>query len=137
MPNPTNYITEDTTIRGSVTTASSLTVAGAIEGDINAGGEVSILEDAMVKGDVSGPNVSVAGKVEGRISASGRLVIGAAGEVRGDISVRALLIEEGGTLEGQCSMGNAQAGSTRPAAEAPRPSDSIRAPTAPPLRAPD
>ena len=144
MPNPTNFITEDTTIRGSVTTASSLTVAGAVEGDINAGGEVAILEDALVKGDISGPNINVSGKVEGRITASGRLVIGASGEVRGDIAVRALLIEEGGTLEGQCSMGSAkpEAGprATGPQGVVPRataPGDGPRAiepPVAPPLR---
>ncbi|MEM6991587.1 MAG: polymer-forming cytoskeletal protein [Myxococcota bacterium] len=128
MPNPTNFITEDTTIRGSITTASSLTVAGAVEGDINAGGEVSVLEEALVKGDISGPSVSIAGKVEGRISASGRLVIGAAGEVRGDISVRSLLIEEGGTLEGQCSMGGK--------ADVPRPAESVSHLKAPPLRPP-
>ena len=100
-----NFITEDTTIKGSITTASSLTVAGAIEGDINAGGEIAVLEDAVIKGDVSGPNIKIDGKVEGRISASGRLVIAASGKVYGDISVRSLLIEEGGTLEGQCHMG--------------------------------
>lgn len=136
MPNAINFITEDTTIRGSVTTASSLTVAGAVEGDINAGGEVKILEDALVKGDVSGPNIIVSGKVEGRIVASGRLVIGAAGEVRGDISVRSLLIEEGGTLEGQCSMGK---GNTGPQVTVPTPrgSDSMKnGPHPPPLRAP-
>lgn len=105
MTNPQNYITEDTTIKGSITTASSLTVAGAVEGDINTGGEISVLGDALVKGDVSGPNVRIQGKVEGRITATGRLVISASGQVVGDISVRALLIEEGGTLQGECKMG--------------------------------
>lgn len=105
MANAQNYITEDTTIRGDITTASSLTVAGAVEGDINAGGDITVVDDGIVKGDLSGPNVMIAGKVEGKITASGRLVIGASGVVHGDIAVRSLLIEEGGTLEGQCSMG--------------------------------
>lgn len=105
VSNPQNYITEDTTIKGNITTASSLTVAGAVEGDINAGGEIMVLDDALVKGDVSGPNVRIQGKVEGRVTATGRLVISAAGAVAGDISVRALLIEEGGTLQGECKMG--------------------------------
>lgn len=134
MSNPTNYITEDTTIKGSLTTASSLTVAGAVEGDINAGGEVVILDDALIRGDVSGPNVRVQGKVEGRIVASGRLVISTSGSVLGDISVRSLLIEEGGTLQGECQMG-ANAGAAPP----------IRTPTngrasdvpAPPVRPPE
>jgi cytoskeletal protein CcmA (bactofilin family) len=109
MTSPKNFITEDTTIKGSITTASSLTIAGAIEGDINAGGEIAVLADASIKGDVSGPNIKIDGRVEGRISASGRLVIAATGKVYGDISVRSLLIEEGGTLDGQCHMGTSSA----------------------------
>lgn len=109
MTSPKNFITEDTTIKGSITTASSLTIAGAIEGDINAGGEIAVLADASIKGDVSGPNIKIDGRVEGRISASGRLVIAATGKVFGDIAVRSLLIEEGGTLDGQCHMGQASA----------------------------
>lgn len=105
MTNPQNYITEDTTIKGSITTASSLTIAGAVEGDVNAGGEITVLDDALIKGDVSGPNVKILGKVEGRVSATGRLEISSSGQVLGDISVRALHIEEGGTLEGECKMG--------------------------------
>jgi len=105
MPSPSNFIAEDTTIKGSITTASSLTIAGAIEGDVNAGGEVNVLGDAIVRGDISGPSVVVAGKVDGRINASGRLLITASGHVTGDIAVRSLLIEEGGTLQGQCAMG--------------------------------
>src|SRR5687768_701195 len=100
MSTSKNFITEDTTIKGNITTASSLTVAGAIEGDVNAGGEIAVLADAVIKGDVSGPNLKIDGKVEGKITASGRLVIASSGKVYGDISVRSLLIEEGGTLEG-------------------------------------
>ncbi|MGH1343564.1 MAG: bactofilin family protein [Nannocystales bacterium] len=118
MTNPQNYITEDTTIKGSITTASSLTIAGAIEGDVNAGGEITVLDDALIKGDVSGPNVKILGKVEGRVSATGRLEISSSGQVIGDISVRALHIEEGGTLEGECKMGGS-AKAPRPTAAAP------------------
>ena len=136
MSNPTNYITEDTTIKGSITTASSLTVAGAVEGDINAGGEVIILDDAFVRGDVSGPNVRIQGKVEGRIVASGRLVISSAGSVMGDISVRSLLIEEGGTLQGECHMGATEGAPKAAPPRAPTNGRSSDLP-APPLRPPE
>ena len=122
VSNPQNYITEDTTIKGSITTASSLTIAGAIEGDVNAGGEITVLDDALVKGDVSGPNVKILGKVEGRVSATGRLEISATGQVIGDISVRALHIEEGGTLQGECNMGGKVAAKSAPKPAASSPS---------------
>ena len=120
------YITDDTTIHGNLTTASALTIAGEVQGDINAGGEVVILEDAVVKGDVSGPDVRISGKVEGRVNASGKLTISRVGQVVGDIAVRALLIEDGGTLQGQCTMGagtGAGAGNgARKSAQVPAPS---------------
>lgn len=119
MTNPQNYITEDTTIKGSITTASSLTIAGAVEGDVNAGGDITVLDDALIKGDVSGPNVKILGKVEGRVSATGRLEISSSGQVIGDISVRALHIEEGGTLEGECKMGGSGKPTSRPTPTAP------------------
>src|SRR5690606_28588241 len=97
--------TDDTTVKGNITTAGSLTIAGAVEGNVSAAGEIVILEDAVIKGDVSGPDVRIQGKVEGSVHATGRLVITSRGTVSGDINVRALLIEEGGTLQGQCSMG--------------------------------
>ena len=83
-----------------------MTISGVIEGFFTSGGDIIILEDALVKGDMSGPDIRVAGKVEGRISASGKLVISSVGQVVGDIAVRALLIEDGGTLQGQCRMGD-------------------------------
>ncbi len=126
MSNPQNYITEDTTIKGSITTASSLTIAGAIEGDVNAGGEITVLDDALVKGDISGPNVKILGKVEGRVNATGRLEISATGQVMGDISVRALHIEEGGTLQGECNMGGGKP--VKPGASAPTPTPAPRPP---------
>lgn len=135
MTSPQNFISEDTTIKGSITTASTLTVAGAIEGDINAGGDVNVLADATVKGDISGPAVTISGRVEGRINASGRLLITAKGLVQGDISVRSLLIEEGGTLQGQCNMGTAapaRPGNGRPVITPPStPSPGLAAPQAP------
>lgn len=135
MAVPHNYITEDTTIKGNLTTASSLTVAGAIEGDVNAGGEVVILSEAVIRGDVSGPDISIEGQVEGRVTASGRLLIKPSGQVHGNISVRSLLIEEGGTLQGECHMGEAVQSAPVPA---PNTAGNGRAkPPPPPIRRPD
>ena len=71
MTEPKNYITEDTTIRGDLTTGSSVTVAGVLEGTLTAGGEVQVLPDAVVKGDISGSDVLVGGRVEGSVPAPG------------------------------------------------------------------
>jgi cytoskeletal protein CcmA (bactofilin family) len=124
-------ITEDTTIRGSVTSASSLLICGVIEGSVHCGGDVELLGEgsirgdvvgidvtvhkgAHVKGNVSGRDVEIGGKVEGEVAASGRLTIGGSGNVVGDITVRALAVADGGVLLGKCKMGDGGARSSGP-----------------------
>jgi cytoskeletal protein CcmA (bactofilin family) len=119
-------ITEDTTIKGNVTSASSLLISGVIEGSVHCGGDVELMAEgsirgdivgidvmvhkgAMVKGNVSGRDVAVGGRVEGQVAASGRLTIAGSGNVIGDVAVRALAVEDGGVLLGKCKMGEAPA----------------------------
>jgi cytoskeletal protein CcmA (bactofilin family) len=99
------FLTEDTTLHGNLSSQSDVTIAGVVRGNIDARGGVTILADAEVDGDVTGGDVRVAGAVRGRVRAAGRLVISASGSVVGDVHVRALSIEVGGTLQGQCHMG--------------------------------
>lgn len=98
------FIGDGMEIKGSVSTASGLVVAGFIEGDVNSGGHVEIWPDAIIQGSVSAQSVNVAGKVEGNVTTSGRLQITASGQVRGDVEVKSLQVEEGGGLLGRCKM---------------------------------
>jgi cytoskeletal protein CcmA (bactofilin family) len=77
-----------------------------VRGNVDARASVTILGEAEVDGDVTGGDVRIAGAVRGRVRAAGRLVISASGSVLGDVHVRALSIEVGGTLQGQCHMGS-------------------------------
>jgi cytoskeletal protein CcmA (bactofilin family) len=98
------YIGDGMEIKGSVSTASSLAVAGFIEGDVNSAGNVQVYADAVIQGSVSAQGVTVAGTIEGNVTASGRLHIGKTGKVTGDVEVKALQVEEGGALLGRCKM---------------------------------
>lgn len=98
------FIGDGMEIKGSVSTASGLVVAGFIEGDVNSGGHVEIWPDAIIQGSVSAQSVNVAGKVEGNVTTSGRLQIAASGQVHGDVEVKSLQVEEGGGLLGRCKM---------------------------------
>ena len=64
MTSPQNFISEDTTIKGNITTASTLTIAGAIEGDRQRGRRRERARHASVKCDISGPAFTISGKVE-------------------------------------------------------------------------
>lgn len=117
----TTTLTDDTTIVGSITTASDLWIAGRVDGNIQSGAAVNIAVDGAVKGDVVAQRVRVeeggtiegtvksndtlvAGKVRGPIVSSGRLTIAPSGEVIGDVTAGNLRVEDGATLQGRCTM---------------------------------
>ena len=95
----------DTEIDGDVVTASPMMIQGVIAGNVHSGAHVLLGADGNVSGDVSGSDVEVRGFVEGNVVATGKLVITSTGTIQGNISSRGLRIDEGGRLEGRCSMG--------------------------------
>jgi len=114
-------LTDDTTIIGSITTASDLWIAGRVDGNIQSGAAVLVAVDGAVKGDVVAQRVRVeaggaiegtvktseamiAGKVRGPVVSSGRLTISPSGEVIGDVTAANLRVEDGATLQGRCTM---------------------------------
>lgn len=96
-------LAEDTRIAGMVQTASALVLAGEIEGEITSSGTIAIRGDGIIKGNVSAQAVEVSGSVKGEVRAR-RLSVGRTGRVVGNVTVERLAIDEGGVLEGRCSM---------------------------------
>ena len=97
-------ISEDTRMLGHLVSADPVICHGVIEGSLRGGHHVHIGDRAIIAGDVTGTGVRVDGIVKGRISTSGHLVIGSAARVMGDVKVRSLEVEEGGRLDGRCTI---------------------------------
>src|SRR5262245_49917656 len=55
----TTTLTDDTTIVGSITTASDLWIAGRVDGNIQSGAAVNVAVDGAIKGDVIAQRVRV------------------------------------------------------------------------------
>ena len=73
QPNET-YISQNTTITGSLNTDSNIAFDGRIEGSLTAGGDVHIT--GTVVGDVSGQDITLSeGRVKGNLSAKGDMAI--------------------------------------------------------------
>lgn len=104
LPPPMSVIGEDMEVRGPITTASPLQISGEVNGDITAGDEVTVDRSGRVTGKIQATKVIVRGHVRGPVTSSGRLVIEATGVVHGDVVARALHIDDGGQLQGRCSM---------------------------------
>src|ERR1700737_876772 len=83
---------------GSLTFDGDLTVAGKMEGEVHATGDVAVENGSTVKAPVQGTG-------PGNVSARGRLSLSGSGSLHGDVRVTKLTVEDGATLNGNVQMG--------------------------------
>ncbi len=94
---------KDVTFTGEIHTGNhSLRIEGTVDGTIHSTGEISIAPGGLVKGTVFAKNLVVTGRAEGTMKITDCLEIHGTGYVEGDVEVGALVVDEGGTLQGVC-----------------------------------
>jgi cytoskeletal protein CcmA (bactofilin family) len=93
-------------LEGKVAISGSLQVEGHIKGEIKAEGDVELLPQGQVEGDIEGQNVRVAGKLVGHVMAKNKAHVASGGRVEGDITSSALVVEEGALFNGSSIMGD-------------------------------
>jgi cytoskeletal protein CcmA (bactofilin family) len=81
-----------------------LKVAGHVEGELKASGDVTVGEGASIQASIEGANVNVRGQVNGNVTAKKRLTLGGSGHLNGDVKVARLTVEDGATLNGNVTM---------------------------------
>ena len=81
-----------------------LKVAGHVEGELKASGDVTVGEGATIQASIEGANVNVRGQVNGNVTAKKRLTLGGSGHLNGDVKVARLTVEDGATLNGNVTM---------------------------------
>lgn len=96
----------DAAMQGSLVFKDSinLRINGKFEGSLEARGNLTIGQTAIVNADISGDNIIIGGKVKGRITAREMLTLLPTAVVEGDVYPSKLNIAEGAILEGKCSM---------------------------------
>lgn len=104
-PPELTVIGPDTTIKGEMFFEKSARILGTFEGRITAQGEVQIGQSAHCAAAVEAQRVVVDGAVTGPIHAHERLTLTANAQVRGDITAGTLVVAEGASFVGQCSVG--------------------------------
>ena len=92
-------------IKGDITAGEDLTIAGHVEGRIDATGHaLTLAPGSHVVGNVEAAAVHVQGHVEGEVLATDRVSVGEGGEVDGDVITARLAIAEGGRVQGRIEM---------------------------------
>ena len=91
-------------LQGRLEIQGELRVAGTVEGDLKASGDISVDAGATVQAAIEGANVSVRGNVTGNVTARKRLLLSGSGRLNGDVRVARLTVEDGATLNGNVTM---------------------------------
>lgn len=84
------------------TGATPLCVEGTVEGTILSEGQVTIAATGLVKGAIHAKGLSVHGRAEGIFRVEACLEIHATGWVEGEVELGALMVDQGGVLQGTC-----------------------------------
>lgn len=95
-----SVIAPGTIVRGDISGATELVVAGVIDGDITATA-VTVAEGGRIDGDVAADVLYVAGTLSGTCVAKA-LAIGPTGTLRGEATYEKLEVEPGAVLEARC-----------------------------------
>jgi cytoskeletal protein CcmA (bactofilin family) len=81
-----------------------LKIAGTVEGELKASGDVLVDSTANIQASIEGANVNVRGQVNGNVTARRRLTLGGSGRLNGEVKVARLTVEDGATLNGNVTM---------------------------------
>ena len=90
--------------QGTLSVQGSLRVDGTLEGSVDNARHVIIGTDGKIIGDVTAELVVCGGVIEGNVCAD-MLEVLADASILGDIRAKKMKVEEGGRIEGKCSIG--------------------------------
>ncbi len=101
----TTVIGADTHIKGEMTFQGSARILGTFEGKISAQGELQVAEGATCKATVEAATVLVDGAVEGNLTARERVQLNPKARIQGDLVAAKLVVAEGASFVGHCTVG--------------------------------
>jgi cytoskeletal protein CcmA (bactofilin family) len=96
-------------LHGRLEIQGDLRIAGNVEGELKASGDITIDATAAIQASLEGSNVSVRGQVTGNVTAKRRLTLGGSGRLNGDVKVSRLTVEDGASLNGNVTMSSEKA----------------------------
>lgn len=97
-------IGDNSRIEGQLIASESTRVDGTLRGKILSESTVIIGEHGVIYGDIDGFEILVAGTVYGNLHAQQRIQLTETGRVVGDLFTKTLVIDEGASFRGGCSM---------------------------------
>ncbi|MBI5022115.1 MAG: polymer-forming cytoskeletal protein [Ignavibacteriales bacterium] len=103
-----NLIAAGTMIEGKLRTPGSIRIDGKIVGEVNATQNIAIGSTGDVDGNITAKSITIGGKIKGIVVAQEKLVFESKAIIKGDIRAAKLVIDEGATFDGKCTMSEAK-----------------------------
>lgn len=100
----TAFLGKDTAFEGKLTFHGTIRIDSHFKGEISADGGLVIGKGAMIEANMHISYILISGEIHGNIIADDRIAIHPTGKVFGDIQAPTVVINEGGTFEGNCRM---------------------------------
>jgi len=98
------YLGHGTKVNGKLHFDGPATIEGEVEGEIVSQANVTVGQQAIVKGKITAASILVQGKVIADVQAEKKLEIQPPGSVVGDVNTQSLVIGDGAILEGHIAM---------------------------------
>ncbi|HEX2229120.1 MAG TPA: polymer-forming cytoskeletal protein [Candidatus Binatia bacterium] len=102
------YLGAGTKVSGKLHFDAPVTIEGEVDGEIVAQANITVGQQAIVKGKITAASILVQGKVVADVQAEKKLEIQPPGSVVGDVITQSLVIGDGAVLEGHVSMKKAE-----------------------------
>ncbi len=100
MGEPTTIIDRSTEIHGEIHSNGHVLVMGAVFGDSDMEGSITLAEGASWTGRMRGADLIIAGSVDGDVTARDRVEIRPGARIQGSVSASRIAIGEGAVVDG-------------------------------------
>jgi cytoskeletal protein CcmA (bactofilin family) len=108
--NSTSHIGRTISIKGEVKSEEPLTIAGHVDGSVEAGGHVlTIAEGGKATATLLADTIVVSGAVEGSLCANDKIVVNETATIEGDLAAPSVRVADGALVRGRIDSGNGKA----------------------------
>jgi cytoskeletal protein CcmA (bactofilin family) len=108
--NGSAHIGPTITVKGEVTAAEPLTIAGQVDGSVEVVGHpLTIVEGGKATATLLAPTIVVSGAVRGSLCANEKIVVSQTAEIDGDLAAPALSLADGAKVQGRIDTGERKA----------------------------
>ena len=101
----TTVIGSDAVFKGELSFDKGVRVDGRVEGKITTKGHLAVSKEGKLQADVEAGGIVVEGTVKGNLTAADRVELRQSAKLEGDIRASKLIVTEGASFSGHCSVG--------------------------------